>query len=117
MKQYDHLGFTGAIGSTDVTHIKWASCPYTWAKQYTGKEGFPTIAYEATVDHTGRLLAVTKGYAGSMNDKTIVRYDAAIKSIQSCPTYTEKEYSLFDADGGLTSARATSVSSITATRR
>ncbi|CAM9699064.1 unnamed protein product, partial [Pylaiella littoralis] len=27
-----------------------------WAKQYTGKEGFATIAYQAIVDHTGRLL-------------------------------------------------------------
>ncbi|CAM9592703.1 unnamed protein product, partial [Sphacelaria rigidula] len=78
MAHDDHLGFTGAIGSTDVTHIKWAACPYSWEKQYTGKEGFATIAYQAIVDHTGRVLAATKGYAGSMNDKTIIRYDAAI---------------------------------------
>ncbi|CAN0006671.1 unnamed protein product, partial [Sphacelaria rigidula] len=96
---YDHLGFTGAIGSTDVTRIKWAACPYSWEKQYTEKEGFATIAYQAIVDHTGRVLAATKGYAGSMNDKTITRYDAAIKEIQTSTVYTEKAYSLFDEHG------------------
>ncbi|CAN0496873.1 unnamed protein product, partial [Ectocarpus sp. 12 AP-2014] len=69
MDAYDLLGFTGAIGSTDVTHIRWVCCPYSWARQYTGKEGFPSIAYQAIVDHTGRVLA--------MNDKTIIRYDTA----------------------------------------
>ncbi|CAN0043663.1 unnamed protein product, partial [Pylaiella littoralis] len=99
MKHYDHLGFTGAIGSTDVTHIKWAACPHSWEKLYTGKEGFATIAFQAIVDHTGRLLAATKGFAGSMNDKTIIRYDAAVTKIRKDPIYTEKVYTLFDKDG------------------
>ncbi|CAM9508247.1 unnamed protein product [Pylaiella littoralis] len=99
MEHYDLVGFTGATGSTDVTHIKWAACPYSWAKQYTGKEGFATIAYQAIVDHTGRLLAATKGYAGSMNDKTIIQYDAAIKKIKQDPIYAQKEYTLYDEDG------------------
>lgn len=99
MFYYDLLGFTGAIGSTDVTHIKWSCCPFSWARQYTGKEGFATIAYQAIVDHTGRVLAVTKGYAGSMNDKTIIRYDAAVAKIKTDPVYTQKEYTLFREDG------------------
>lgn len=99
MEFYDYLGFTGAIGSTDVTHIRWASCPYTWARQYTGKEGFPTIAFQAIVDHTGRVLACTKGFGGAMNDKTIIRYDAAIAKIRNDPIYTEKAYTLFGEDG------------------
>ncbi|CAN0393522.1 unnamed protein product, partial [Pylaiella littoralis] len=99
MRHYDLLGFTGAIGSTDVTHIKWAACPYSWAKHYTGKEGFATIAFQAIVDHTGRLLAATKGFGGSMNDKTIITYDAAITKIREDPVYKEKEYTLFDKHG------------------
>ncbi|CAN0312837.1 unnamed protein product [Ectocarpus sp. 4 AP-2014] len=72
MKQYDRLGFTGAVGSMDVTHIAWSRCPYNQARSYTGKEGFPTIAYQVTVDHAGRAMAVTEGFTGSTNDKTIV---------------------------------------------
>ncbi|CAN0410976.1 unnamed protein product, partial [Scytosiphon promiscuus] len=29
MKDYDDLGFPGAMGSTDVTHIHWAAAPHT----------------------------------------------------------------------------------------
>ncbi|CAM9763923.1 unnamed protein product, partial [Hapterophycus canaliculatus] len=99
MEEYDHLGFTGAIGSTDVTHVKWACCPHSWARQFSGKEGFATIAYQATVDHSGRVLAVTKGFGGSMNDKTIIRYDSAVAQIRRDPTYRDKAYTLFDEDG------------------
>ena len=70
MAEYDRLGCSGAIGSTDVTHIKWACCPFSEANSHTGKEGYPTIAYEVTVDHTGRALGVTGGFAGAQNDKT-----------------------------------------------
>ncbi|CAN0083425.1 unnamed protein product, partial [Pylaiella littoralis] len=55
-----------------------------------------TIAFQAIVDHTGRLLAATKGFGGSMNDKTIITYDAAITKIREDPVYKEKEYTLFD---------------------
>ncbi|CAB1096670.1 unnamed protein product [Ectocarpus sp. CCAP 1310/34] len=99
MEVYDLLGFTGAIGSTDVTHIRWAFCPYSWARQYTGKEGLPSIAYQAIVDHTGRILAVTKGFAGAMNDKTIIWYDTAVAKIRRDPVYTEKVYTLSDKNG------------------
>ncbi|CAN0429398.1 unnamed protein product [Pylaiella littoralis] len=29
MGQYEKLGFRGAMGSTDVTHIAWGRCPTT----------------------------------------------------------------------------------------
>jgi hypothetical protein len=47
-------------------------------RYFTGKEHFPTIAYEATVDHSGRVLGVTKGFPGAKNDKTIVRFDLTV---------------------------------------
>ncbi|CAB1113473.1 unnamed protein product [Ectocarpus sp. CCAP 1310/34] len=74
-------------------------CPYSRARQYTGKEGFPSIAYQAIVDHTGRVLAVTKGFPGAMNDKTIIRYDTAVAMIRRDPVYTEKVNTLFDENG------------------
>jgi len=98
MQQYALLGFSGAMGSTDVTHIPWAMCPYTQARSYTGKEGFPTIAYQVTVDHTRRALAVTSGFTGSTNDKTIIRFDSAVTQIRTDPTYTEQTYKLYKAD-------------------
>lgn len=64
MQEYHALRFTGAIRSTDVTHVKWNWCPSSAASLYTGKEGYPTIAYEVTVDHTGRVLGVAGGFPG-----------------------------------------------------
>ena len=99
MGQYDKLGFTGAVGSTDVTHIAWSRCPYNQARSYTGKEGIPTVGYQVTVDHAGRALAVTGGFTGSTNDKTIICCDAAVDKIRFNPTYTEKTFVVFNEDG------------------
>jgi len=72
MEHHHTVGFTGAIGSTAVTHVKWDCCPYFLQRSYTGKEGYPTIAYQATVDHTDRVLGVTRGFVDAQNDKTII---------------------------------------------
>ena len=40
-----YLGFSGAIGQTDVTDLKWDCCPHSPQRSYTGKEGYATIAY------------------------------------------------------------------------
>ncbi|CAN0420994.1 unnamed protein product [Discosporangium mesarthrocarpum] len=37
------LGFPGAAGSMDVTHVKWDKAPTGRSVCYTGKEGRPTI--------------------------------------------------------------------------
>lgn len=99
MRMYHQLGFTGAIGSTDVTHIGWGMCPFTLGRSYTGKEGFPTIAFQVTVDHAGRVIAITSGFTGATNDKTIIRYDAGVNTIKTDPQYTERSYKLRKADG------------------
>lgn len=105
MDQYHKLGFTGAMGSTDVTHVRWGMCPYTLARSYTGKEGFPTIAYQTTVDHSGRILAVTEGFTGATNDKTIIRYDAAVTMIRQDPAYRNRVFRLWNADGTWTEVK------------
>jgi hypothetical protein len=45
------LGLPGAMGSTDCTHVPWGRCPAKLSSLFTGKEGYPTVAYEVTVDH------------------------------------------------------------------
>lgn len=47
----------------------------------TGKEKFPTVAWKVTVNHRGWIMVVSKGYYGSYNDKTIVKYDKLITDI------------------------------------
>ena len=99
MDEHHKLGFTGAMGSTDVTHIGWSRCPYNQQRSYTGKEGKPTIAYQVTVSHSGRVLAVTEGFTGSTNDKTIICWDDAVRRIREDSQYAEKEFEVYNSDG------------------
>ena len=76
---YRRLGFPGAIGSVDCVHVRWDKCPFSLRSTCTGKEGYPTLAYEAVVDHHKRIRSVTKSHYGSRNDKTIVKYDEYVQ--------------------------------------
>ena len=69
MRQFACVGFPVVVGSTDVTNVAWGCTPQSHARSYCGKKGFPTIAFEATVDLIGRVLGVTKGFAGAQNEK------------------------------------------------
>ena len=89
MGAFSALGFPGALGSMDVVHFNWGGCPAAWANLCTGKEGFPTLAYEAICDHSGCVIALTPGHYGAYNDKTIVRFDSAIRMLRTSPRFTE----------------------------
>ncbi|CAM9797587.1 unnamed protein product, partial [Discosporangium mesarthrocarpum] len=69
------------------------------AVHYNGKEGFPSIAYEVSVDHTGRVLGVTAGFLGAKSDKTMIGFDKLITKIRSKDQCTQLEYTLLDAEG------------------
>jgi hypothetical protein len=45
---------------------------------YTGKEGFPSIAYEVICTSRKKFQSVTVGHLGTRNDKHIVRTDKHI---------------------------------------
>lgn len=96
---YAAVGFPGAVGSADVTHVPLGRVSHSHGRIYTGKEGFPTLAYEATVDHAMRVRAVTKGYPGTVNDKTIVRFDKGPLAIRENDTYKGMAYKLHRRDG------------------
>lgn len=39
-------GLPGMLGSLDCMHRKWKNCPTSWAEQYSGRNGHPTIILE-----------------------------------------------------------------------
>lgn len=97
---YDRQGLTGAVGSVDCVHCRWDQCPATLLNLHTGKEGYPTLAWEVTVDHHMRAMAVTKGFCGSYNDKTISKYDSYLHTIQDSQSmFGQMEYKLFNEHG------------------
>ena len=99
MGQSEKLGFPGAMGSTDVTHIGRSRCPSKQVGSYTGKEGKPTVAYQVTVNHSRRVLAATEGFTGSTKDKTIICWDAAVDQIRKDTKYKDKQFDVYNEDG------------------
>lgn len=99
MNVYDSMGLTGCIGSMDGVHVIWDKCPVNLTNLCKGKEKIPTLVYNATVSHTGRIQACTKSFWGARNDKTIVRYDKHIMDLKTKKTYDDIEYELLDEDG------------------
>ncbi|CAN0384411.1 unnamed protein product, partial [Discosporangium mesarthrocarpum] len=88
--------FLGAVGSTDVTHVRWERAPIPEGVHYMGKERFVAVMYQLTVDHTGFARGVTAGFPGARNGKTIMQYDGTIRNIRHDPKYTQLEYKLVD---------------------
>ena len=99
MSEYAAAGFPDSIGSVDCVHVAWDKVPAFLRNVHKGKEGYPTRSYEVTVNHRRRILAATKGFFGSYNDKTIVRYDGFVTAIHEKELYADVEYILHDKDG------------------
>lgn len=57
-------------------------CPAALRILHTGKEGFPTLAYNVSCDHAGNALFCTAGTYGTCNDKTIIRFDSHIDVVR-----------------------------------
>ena len=58
-----------------------------------GIVGHPSLALPSVSSHP------TSGFTGATNDKTIIRYDAAVNKINNDNQYKGREYKLRKADG------------------
>ena len=82
LRAYGFIGLPGCVGSFDVVHIWWDKCPTYLQNLFTGKEGFPTIAFQVHCLHNGWISWVCPGQYGSMNDKTVIRFDDYVSLIR-----------------------------------
>jgi hypothetical protein len=48
---------------------------YLLYKVSTGKEHYPSRAFECSTNHRGMITSVTRGFYGSVSDKSIVKFD------------------------------------------
>ena len=76
--RYEMVGLPGCIGSIDCVHLIWTNCPVVITSQCKGKEKFPTLAFQVVVSHTRKILSCSPAFYGSVNDKTICRYDKVV---------------------------------------
>ena len=91
-------GFPGCMGSADGVHIPWEMCPAGIHSRCKGKEGYPTIAFNVVSSHTRRVMAVSRAFYGTDNDKTMARQDDAIHEIVA-GRLKDFEWQRFDAEG------------------
>ena len=96
---YSCLGLPGCMGSMDGVHFAWDNCPSPYLPLYKGKEGYPTVAYNVTVDHARRVMAVHGAFPGARNDKTIARTDPAVRTARFHPLYLEHTFNMYDSRG------------------
>ena len=98
LQVYASLGLPGCVGSMDCTHIKWVLCPSDKKHHATGKEGFPTLAFQVVVDHNKRVTHVSQHFLGSISDKSICDNDLFSLAFRH-GSYKNIEYELYDCTG------------------
>ena len=79
--------------------MPWDSCHAQQRQLHNGKEKYPTVAFNVTVNHRRWIMAVSRGFFGSYNDKTIVKYDKFITDIHEKKKFQDVPYTLYNEDG------------------
>jgi hypothetical protein len=104
MDEYSRLGFPGAVGSIDCTHIFWDRCPQRDQNLARGKDKYPSVTFEVVVDHRGHIHSCTDAFLGTYHDAVVVVNDPYAKDIAG-GRYRDVEYSLFTEKGELRTFR------------
>ena len=82
-RKYARSGFPGAFISLDVVHCAWIQCPMKYTHLCSGKEGFPTLAWNCGVDRNGICTHISGPHLGARNDKTIALVDELIQTLHN----------------------------------
>ena len=96
---YDDDGAGADFHHAIVSHASTSRCPHAQLPNYKGKEGHPTIGYQAHVGHNKLIYYLGSGFPGARNDKTVVMSDKFLYLLKTDPRYTEYEYDLYVENG------------------
>lgn len=100
IRDYQLRYLPGAGGSVNVVHCKWSNCAAGDKVRSTGKEKYPTIAFQCISNIYKRVLGVAPAQYGTRNDMHIVRLDPTVKKIRT-EWYKDIQWDCFDAEGNL----------------
>ena len=101
LDRYNMVGLPGCLGSIDCVHLIWNNCPVVIKSQCQGKEKFPTLAFQVVVSHTRKIMLCSQPFYGSVNDKTICRYDKTIRLMKKDEKYMNRQWHCYDKDGNI----------------
>ena len=80
-------------------------CPASLHSAHTGKEGYPTRAFNVACTHTKEIISVSLGMPGACNDKMMSRYDGFLLKIKNGELFQDVTYTLRKRDGSSTQER------------
>jgi hypothetical protein len=81
MHEYQLVGYAGAIGSTDATHIALEKCSYRLKKHLGAKQHLTTRWFNHTINHSHQILSL----------QLVTLEDGMIRQL-SCLIHLSKEY-------------------------
>ncbi|XP_022897583.1 uncharacterized protein LOC111411266 [Olea europaea var. sylvestris] len=77
-------GFPGMLGSLDCMHWKWKNCPTTWAGQYGGHSGSPTIILKVVADYDLWIWHTYFGLPGLNKDINVLKRSHLFVNLTQC---------------------------------
>ena len=92
-------GFPGCLGYMDGVHVHWDRCPMRWKHQSIGKNEYPSIGWQCSVNHHRRFMSVSAPALGGVNDQTACRTDKFVQQLRHDKLYTDMTYMIYDEDG------------------
>jgi hypothetical protein len=92
------------VGSVDCTHLFWDKCPHDLLHLCKDRHTWPSLTFEAVVDHSRRIHSYSEAFYGTTADPTVAAADPYVSSILE-GQYRDVEYSLYDLEGDFTTVR------------
>jgi hypothetical protein len=104
MEMYSVLGFPGAVGSMDATHVRLGKCPNSYIPVCKGKEGYPSLAWMCVVDHSKEFRYVGEFVFGATPDKSMCNTDPFLNEVEG-GKYRDTRFFTLDDQGKLQACR------------
>jgi len=96
--EFEAAGFPGCAGSVDGTHVAWVGFRAGDRADMTGKEGYPTLVFGVTVDHSYKIMHITRAHPGATNDNVVMLEDEFHQTTMHSDLYKNFEFTLYDED-------------------
>ncbi|XP_062972102.1 uncharacterized protein LOC134392052 [Elgaria multicarinata webbii] len=88
MDGFAALGFRGACGATDGTHIEIV-CPIRQGNDFINRKNYYSMILQGTMDHTGRFTHIDVGWSGRDHDAHVFRNSSVFEAMDAgvfCPS-------------------------------
>lgn len=99
MEPYSVAGLCGAIGSVDATHVPLKNLKHSLQGVHKGKEGYATRSFQVACLNNGTIISCTRGFLGTVTDKTISLYDPFVRGIHDGSLYSNVRWTRLDKNG------------------